>query len=180
MKDKEDSKANSRTSTGLAGRAERLGQTCEIGAVLLIAGSVVILVMRQSFPWILLSIATLLIGCVLIYLAIALASRSRDEGQRAAEGIRYAITERRIRTLRIVKAPRDAIEALETMQKDPEVIDQQRLLSEKDLVRRLVNELGSERASEVKEIVLKYTKAHQTDLRDVPEPPTAVMRAAAS
>src|SRR5687767_13865913 len=122
MENRKQSNSNVALSTARAGRYERLGQLFEIAAVLIIAGSAVTVFLKRSPLWMVLATVGFVIGFVLVYVAIAFATRSRDEALRASAGIRYEITPRRLGTLRIVKAARDAIEVLETLQSVPEVI----------------------------------------------------------
>jgi len=164
----EKSKANDHKpdtpNTGLLDYYHRRGQVCEILTVVLPAGAVLLGVLNYGLKWLLVLAVILLVSALVpLYFAVLFASKAAEEAQEIAVKTIYAMTEQRIRTLQIVEAPEDALEALWRIRKDLSLAERNYELTEKELIGRLVQLLGSERTDEIRGIVLKYTKVGEKD-----------------
>jgi hypothetical protein len=138
-------------------RYQRLGQLCEILAVIALAVAILVGMVDYHNPWWkVLAVFPLLGFGGALWAALKFGVAAEKQGRRVARRTRYIVSERRLKTLEIVLAPMDAVEALRTIPVD-------RRMTEEQLVSSLVQELGSERTNEIKGIILKYTREDKKD-----------------
>jgi energy-coupling factor transporter transmembrane protein EcfT len=142
---------------GSRDRNHRWGQLCEILAVIGVAGAVFLAVLKFDSLWMVFDSLWMVVAAILFFgafalfrLAIIYAAAAEKEVQEVARNTRYAATPERIETLTEVGAAKDAVNVLRYFDQ-PE-------FTEDELVGKLADRLGSERANEVKGVILKYTR----------------------
>jgi hypothetical protein len=144
------------SQSGSGDRYHRWGQLCEILAVIAVAGGFFLAVLEfRSLSWMVIA-ALLFVGAfVLFRRAIVYAAAAENEVQYIARNTKYAVTPKRIETLEEVGAAKDALNVLRFLPCDKGEF------TEDELVGKLADVLGSERANEVKGVILKYTRVDQ-------------------
>lgn len=145
---------SSKTSAADANHHKRMAQIWEVVCVLALTFGLVLIWqgIRWSNGWEIVS-AIILFGLALavFFAAAKSSSEAASEQERIATESLYVISPYRIETLRQVKAPKDVTELLKTMVRRD-------FMTQDQLLRELRIELGSDRTSEIREIVLKYTR----------------------
>lgn len=143
-----------RVENSKAERQRRAGRAWEVLSVAALAAGAVLLwdAVRSSDGVLGLISVILIVVSVLSFLAAARSSSNADsEVARESKRSRYLISKHRIDTLKQVKAPEDVTNFLGT-------IENRYPLKQDQLLGELRMALGSERMSEVKNIVMKYTQ----------------------
>jgi len=148
------------SGTSMNDRYQRCGQLLEVVTVVALAGSIGLGILKYDSSWLIVALLVFAGALISLYFAVALAARAESEIRKQAERVRYAINEKRIRTLETVRAPADALFALKEISRAQEGIAE---FSEGELLDRLTAELGAARTNELKGMICKYLRVDEKD-----------------